>query len=98
MNLPPFTAEESLLPTMGIYRTNARAQNRCDGGAGKILLAATVGHEVIEVHGCAPGSVLIESGSNWDCMPRSLFDFLFDDDGGGTPPEPPGGGGGGGGP
>ena len=97
MNLPQFTAEKSLLPTTGYYRTNTRALGRSTRDAGNILQART--DEVIEVHGCAPGSVLIESGSSWDCIPRSLFDWLFDQGGGGvTPPIPPGGGGGGGGP
>lgn len=96
MKLPQFTAEESLLPTIGYYRTNARAVGCSDKAAGNILLAAT--SETIEVHGCAPGSVLIESGDSWDCLPRSLVDWLLDPGGGGvTPPIPPGGGGGGGG-
>ena len=94
MNMPKFTAEVSLLPTIGYYRTNARAVGRSARGAGNILPA-----EVIEVHGCAPGQVLIESGSSWDCIPRSLLDWLLDPGGSVvTPPVPlpPGGGGGGG--
>jgi hypothetical protein len=55
MNLPQFTAEESLLPTIGYYRTNAQAVGRSARGAGNILPA-----EIINVHGCAPGEVLIE--------------------------------------
>lgn len=96
MNLPRFTAEKSLSPTIGYYQTNARAVARSGGGAGKILLALT--GEVIEVHGCAPGSVLVESGNSWGCLPRSLVDWLLEPEGGTpTPPIPPGGGGGGGG-
>lgn len=94
MNLPQFTAEESLLPTIGYYRTNDRVVGRSASDGGNILLA-----EIIEVHGCAPGSVLIESGSSWDCIPRSLLDWLLDPGGSVvTPPIIPPGGGGGGGP
>jgi hypothetical protein len=96
MTMPAFTAEESLLPSTGYYRTNTRAAGRSARDAGNILTAAAA--EVIEVHGCAPGSVLIESGSSWDCIPRSLLDWLFPGGGIVIPPIiPPGGGGGGGG-
>jgi hypothetical protein len=93
MNLPDFTAEESLVPTVGRYRANARAVGQFSRSIGKILPA-----EVINVHGCAPGSVLVESGDSWDCLPQSLVNWLLNPDtptGTGTPPLPPGGGGGG---
>jgi hypothetical protein len=96
MNLPQFTAEESLLPTIGYYRTNARAAGQSARGAGNIRLAAVGEGEVINVHGCAPGEVLVESGDSWDCLPQSLVNWLLDP-GGGVPPDPGGGGGGGGG-
>jgi hypothetical protein len=103
MNLPQFTAEESLLPTIGHYRTNTRAVGRFARGVDNIILPTvmyTQDGEVINVHGCAPGDVLIESGDSWDCIPRSLLDFLLNPDGGVNPPPPvppgpPGGGGGG---
>jgi hypothetical protein len=94
MNLPQFTAEESLLPTNRYYRTNVRAVGRFAKGTGNIQPA-----EIINVHGCAPGDVLVESGGSWDCLPRSLVNWLLDPGGGvgGPPIVPPGGGGGGGG-
>jgi len=96
MRLPQFTAEESLLSSTGYYRTNAGAVGGSVGCASSIVPAEA--GEVIDVHGCAPGSVLIESGSSWDCLPRSLVDWLLDPGGGVVdPPIPPGGGGGGGG-
>lgn len=94
MKLPQFTAQESLLPTNVYYRMNALAVGQSAGRTRTILPA-----ETINVHGCAPGSVLIESGDSWTCLPRSLVDWLL---GIGTslplpPTVPPGGGGGGGG-
>lgn len=94
MNLPQFTAEQSLLPTIGCYRTNARTVRRSARDADNILPA-----EIIEVHGCAPGFVQIEHGGSWHCLPRFFAGWFLDpDEGGGMPPVvPPGGGGGGGG-
>ena len=50
--------------------------------------------EVIEVNGCAPGWILLESGDNWWCVADPSWSTP---PGGGDPGEDGGGGGGGGG-
>ena len=67
MNLPGFSAEESLYQTNGQYRTGRNSY--------AIHLAARMtetihpAREVIEVHGCAPGSGLVEyDDGTWECV------------------------------
>jgi hypothetical protein len=79
-NMPGFTAEDSLYRTnghyasFGLWRTINWSARECDS-----ISPA----ETIEVHGCAPGSYLVDNGDGtWDCWSN---------------PDPWGGGGGGGG-
>jgi hypothetical protein len=81
MNIPTFTAEVSLCKTSGHYQTGRRILNSRKQTNNAIYPAMM--KEVIEVHGCAPGSILWENGGDWGCNP---IDFGgFDGGGGGGP-------------
>jgi hypothetical protein len=67
--MPGFTAETALHTTSGHYRTSRNGTNNlATRMEGAIQLA-----EVINVHGCAPGSTLFgyDDGS-WECFPNPL--------------------------
>src|SRR4030095_1061815 len=79
MTMPRFTAEASLYRTNGHYRTgrNSHAVN----SSAQMISPIHPAREKIEVHGCAPGSYLVDNGDGtWDCWSN---------------PDPWGGGGGG---
>jgi hypothetical protein len=63
MTTPRFTAEASLYRTHGHYRANRHAIN-----SSAPMMSAIHPAEIIEVHGCAPGSEMIDWGDGtWSC-------------------------------
>lgn len=97
MNMPRFTAEDSLYKTNGHY-TSYSNRHVINLPAQKIDSISPA--ETIEVHGCAPGSYLVDNGDGtWDCW--SNPDPWWGGGGGsgapGVPSDSVGGGGGGGG-
>lgn len=88
MNIPGFTAEDSLYKTSGHYRTGRPAFTSLTQAIRAFHPAA----EVIVVYGCPPGYTLWEAGGEWGC---TLVEPPVG--GGGEGPMPSGGGGGGGG-
>ena len=89
MNMPGFNADATL------YKTSERYQTIRD----MINLPTQMIYpaEVIEVHGCPPGSSLWEDGGDWGCTPDVGVDPGSQPPGGQPPGgQPPGGGGGGG--
>jgi hypothetical protein len=81
MNIPRFTAEASLHKTSGHYQTGSPAVYLRKQANSAIYPAMM--KEDIEVHGCAPGSILWEDGGDWGCNP---IDFGGLDGGGGGGP------------
>ena len=98
MNMPRFTAESSLYKSSGHYRTgrNSDAVNI----SAQMINSIHPVMENIHVHGCAPGSYLVDyDDGTWDCLP---LDPLTEPSGGGggdagSPGVPSNNGGGGGG-
>jgi hypothetical protein len=93
MNMPRFTAEDSLYKTNGQYRTGRYTINSSAQMVGPIWPAM----EVIEVHGCPPGYVLWEAGEEWGCALVEPPTGGGDSGAPGVPSDSGGGGGGGGG-
>jgi hypothetical protein len=92
MKLPRFTAEAALYQTSGCYRTGRHSY--AIHVAARMAEAIHPAKEVIEVHGCSPGSFLVEyDDGTWDCLPN---EEPMGGGGGGAPfggGEPSGGGG-----
>ena len=65
MTLPKFTAEASLYTTSGHHLLNRNSNDRKMTNA---IHLAMMKDETIEVHGCAPGSVLVDDGDDWYCI------------------------------
>ncbi len=96
MNMPRFTAEDSIYKTNGHYisYSNRHAINMPAQKIDSISPA-----ETIEVHGCAPGSYLVDNGDGtWDCWsnPDPWWGGGGDSGAPGVPSDSGGGGGGGG--
>lgn len=90
MNMPGFTAETSLYKANGHYQTSRLVFRSVTTAIRAFHPAA----EVIEVHGCPPGSTMIGTPpDDWYCLPDPLTE---PSGGGGTPGVPSGGEGGGG--
>ena len=91
MSIPGFNADATLYKTSGRYQTSRNMINLPT----QMIYPA----EVIEVHGCAPGSTLWEDAGDWGCIPDKPFGGGGDGgppgrgpsggNGGGTPPKPP---------
>jgi hypothetical protein len=101
MNMPKFTAVAALYQTSGQYRTGRRSD--AIHVAARMTEAIHPARDVIEVHGCAPGSYLVEhSDGTWECWSNPDPWWGSDGDGGGSPgaggepfgDKPPRGGGG----
>ena len=61
MNMPGFTAEDSLYKTSGHYQTDRHAINSPEQALSAIYLPAMkIDPEVINIHGCQPGYTLWE--------------------------------------
>lgn len=88
MNIPGFTAETSLYKTNGHRQTNRPAFTSVTTGIRAFHPAA----EVIEVHGCPPGSTMVGTPpDDWYCLPDPLTEP--GSGGGGGMPAGEGGGG-----
>src|SRR5215831_6899205 len=69
MNLPRFTAEASLYKTSGQYRTGRHTVNPSAQIVSPIWPAAREQEgEIINVHGCPPGSIAVGEQPNITCV------------------------------
>jgi hypothetical protein len=88
MNIPAFTAEASLYKTSGHYRTGRHRINSSAQTGSPVRPAAREQEgEIINVHGCPPGSIAVGEQPNITCV------FIPGGGaGGGNGGIPPGGG------